>query len=83
MLTLFLHVLYRINWLKKAKKGYYFCDPEMFGIDRITFRYIPIKGKKTDNIKDYCGNWHRITLIKWQIDYLTYKRQKKKKIKFP
>jgi len=83
MLTFILRILYNIGLLRKAKPGYYFCDPEMLSISRICFRYIPILGKRTDDTKNYCGDWHRVTLIRWQIEYLIYKRPKKIRVQFP
>lgn len=81
MLTFILRLLYVNGFLKKSTEGSYYCDPEILSISRICFRYIPIIEKRTDDIKKYCGDWHRITLIRWQIEYLTYITEKKVKSK--
>lgn len=85
ILTQILRILYGFGMLKKGRQGFYYCDPHILGLSRICFAYTPILGKKRDNIKTYCGDWHRITLFIWQIEYLTFKGhiKVKDKVKFP
>jgi len=72
-----------MNLLTRSESGVYYCDPEALFISRIIFRYIPLLGKCSVDAKNYCGDWHRITLIRWEIEYLTYKRVDKKKGRYP
>ena len=72
MITLFLKILYQFDILRKIKNGSYYFDTKYY---RFCFRYIPIFGKSKDDIKSFFGNWHRITLIKWEIEYLNQKKQ--------
>lgn len=84
MITFILKILYKNDLLKKANQGSYYCDPKILFISRIIFDYIPVCGKETDNIKNYCGDWHRFNLFKWQISYLKYKTvNNKTKTEFP
>lgn len=82
-MTFILRILYFLDIIRKSYPGCYYCDPEFLRISRLIFRYKPITGKRKDNIKTYCGNWHRIKLIRWDVYWLiSDKKPKNKKTGF-
>jgi len=84
-LTWFVWIMWKLGFLKRDYDGRYRGDPDIMGISRWFFDYIPITGK-TKKGTNFWGNWYWFRLMLWEIHILIKDKKpksKKNKVHFP